>query len=462
MDSDEAVQIAAAAAAMDDGLGAFRPSTSFSDLTSLLNPSGEPKGNLVPSEDSASKVVKKRAAPTSAAPPAAKRKATAPKTVRRVSATASKKVPATGTPVPKAKPVVTSRPEDSKKAKANTPDPLDNLQEVRVATAPSLNPKGLFKPDASKSSTTATNACSSKYDKGENISRAESESDFHAIAQVAVTNLIMNASSTKNSEPSTLPASFTTGGEKVDISTDHVKALTGNNWVTACSNVSTAPSDSSVNAADGKGNNRARRQNLTPDERARQNRDRNREHARNTRLRKKAYVEELKRTLTELVAQRDASELEKRQTAQRELEQREVRFRVLEEFLKLRGRNEANFARWAAILEDKFTFTVPVVNGQTISESLLSGVSEVMADSNSFWSLLQSLGNAKDPGISFQFVCDRKNFFMDDCNGFLEWTASTVGAVAAVRFISYLLYLRSIDFADLIFIFTRVLTASSH
>jgi hypothetical protein len=40
-------------------------------------------------------------------------------------------------------------------------------------------------------------------------------------------------------------------------------------------------------------NNRARRQYLTPDERARQNRDRNREHARNTRLHKKAYVEEL-------------------------------------------------------------------------------------------------------------------------------------------------------------------------
>ena len=40
-------------------------------------------------------------------------------------------------------------------------------------------------------------------------------------------------------------------------------------------------------------------------------------------------MEELKRALTELVSQRDAVEFEKRQAVQRELEQREVRFRVL-------------------------------------------------------------------------------------------------------------------------------------
>ena len=103
----------------------------------------------------------------------------------------------------------------------------------------------------------------------------------------------------------------------------------------------------------------ARRATLSQEERAKQNRDRNREHARNTRLRKKAYVEELKRTLTELVSQRDAAEVERRHEAQRNREQREVRFRVMEEFLKLRGRNEPNAVRWVAILEDGFTFALP-------------------------------------------------------------------------------------------------------
>merc|ERR1711957_200050 len=109
--------------------------------------------------------------------------------------------------------------------------------------------------------------------------------------------------------------------------------------------------------------NKKRRESLTPDERARQNRDRNREHARNTRLRKKAYVEELKRTLTELVAQRDTIDLEKRHEKQRDMEVREVRYRVMEEFLKLRARGaEQNLlARWIAILEDGFTLTLPKV-----------------------------------------------------------------------------------------------------
>lgn len=154
---------------------------------------------------------------------------------------------------------------------------------------------------------------------------------------------------------------------RVDTSTEHVKALTGSNWVAVCGGGHIIGDSSSQNNNDKL--NRARRSNLTPDERARQNRDRNREHARNTRLRKKAYVEELKATLSALVTQRDAAELEKRHASQRELEQREVRFRVLEEFLKLRGRNEANAARWAAILEDKFTLTMPVVSFRSMVHS---------------------------------------------------------------------------------------------
>jgi hypothetical protein len=190
-----------------------------------------------------------------------------------------------------------------------------------------------------------------------------------------------------------------------------------------------------------------RRQNLTAEERARQNRNRNREHARNTRLRKKAYVEELKRTLTEMVAQRDGAELERRNTAQRELEQREVRFRVIEEFLNLRGRNEANVARWAAILESHFTFTLPVsrflrntfvhdeprhgAKGDKM-EQVLEGVSETMADSTSFSAFLQSLAcDGQAPRhVTFEYTCDRKNFFMDSCNAVLYWTASSCGGVS--------------------------------
>jgi hypothetical protein len=235
--------------------------------------------------------------------------------------------------------------------------------------------------------------------------------------------------------------------DKIDTSTAHVNALTSQNWVNACNPVP-APVDSSGSACDKAARN-ARRATLSQEERAKQNRDRNREHARNTRLRKKAYVEELKRTLTEIVAQRDAADLEKRHSAQREREQREVRFRVMEEFFKLRGRNELNAARWVAILEDGFSFTLPNTNYRQMVdndksqsqvsaptsssdlEQVLRGASAVMEDSQYLSSFLQSTAGGASPQHQVQLVyrCDRKRFFMDGNITFMDFAASTVGAV---------------------------------
>jgi hypothetical protein len=278
-------------------------------------------------------------------------------------------------------------------------------------------------------------------------SSVATEADFTSIAQAAVSSLILNAGVNPNCE-GLLRLDLSKKG--VDLSTAHIKALTSTNWVTACSG-----SDADLDlSADAKAN-RARRQNLHPDERARQNRDRNREHARNTRLRKKAYVEELKRTLTELVSQRDSAEAEKKVSAQRELEQREVRFRVMEEFLKLRGRNELNVARWIAILEEGFSLSLPFTTFREMSESksnsaratsnaveqMLRGTAEVMEDARSMSTFLQTLGNDNNTGtsmtpVTLMYHCDRKNFFMDDCAGFLVWSATSIGAVVNVRFVA--------------------------
>lgn len=291
------------------------------------------------------------------------------------------------------------------------------------------------------------------------------EADFKGVAQAAVNNLILNAGGGDKGTGAETMTPLST--EKVDTSSEHIKALTGSNWVSVCGggdvgsdsggseakNVPAVPATAQQSADQ---QNKARRQNLTPDERARQNRNRNREHARNTRLRKKAYVEELKRTLTALVNQRDSAETEKRHSAQRELEQREVRFRVLEEFLKLRGRNEANPARWAAIFEENMTLTLPVTDfrgmvhspasgevGNSIQEQVVTGVPEIMQDSAHCAAFLQGLGLGQGGGtaVTLQYYCDRKNFFMDSCTAMLEFTASTAGAMEQVRCPLHFMYL---------------------
>ena len=422
-ESEESIQIAAAAAAIDDGLGAFRPSTSFSDLTTLLNPSAaEATPETAPATTAeVPKPTKKRAVSSNSlasqtAAPAPKRKATGekantPKAVARRVSTSSKKSNASQSKTAAAasstsKSFVKYVPAE-KTDSATPPDPLSAGAKAAAVASGTKEPtakttKKSAVPKATSDTPTPAVVSSSAAKTAPSISPVSSEADFKSIAQVAVSNLIMTAASSKK-ESAAQPAA--------------------------------------------KENNRARRQNLTPDERARQNRDRNREHARNTRLRKKAYVEELKRTLTELVSQRDAAEFEKRQSAQRELEQREVRFRVTEEFLKLRGRNETNFARWAAILEDGFSLTIPLTDyRKTVKtatkskfDQVLQGVSDVMSDSAMFSEYLQSLGSASGKGaVTFQYNCERSNFFMDGCNAVLEWTATSVGAVTKVStFIKY-------------------------
>lgn len=307
------------------------------------------------------------------------------------------------------------------------------------------------------------------------LSNPPTEADFKSVAQAAVNNLIMNvgngskpiilkASDNKPKQESssvlTPPSSSslssssssisTTMVKRVDTSTEHVKALTGSNWVAVCGGgissinnaVSVIGGDNNKNgtnnlSSNDKNCNRARRSNLTPDERARQNRDRNREHARNTRLRKKAYVEELKATLSALVAQRDATDVERRHASQRELEQREVRFRVLEEFLKLRGRNEPNPARWSAILEDKFHLTLPITDFRDMvhrnredynksHEQVVTGVPDLMEDSSLCSVFLQKLlGKGATEIVTLSYNCDRNDFFMDNCKATLDWTATT-------------------------------------
>ena len=76
---------------------------------------------------------------------------------------------------------------------------------------------------------------------------------------------------------------------------------------------------------------------------------------------KKAYVDELKRSLNEMVEQRDAAQALEEQKAKIMEQNRDVRFQVMQDFLNLRGNNERNPSRWAAILvTEEFNLKLPV------------------------------------------------------------------------------------------------------
>ena len=298
-------------------------------------------------------------------------------------------------------------------------------------------------------------------------------------------------------------ASFFCNG--VDTSTDHVRALAGANGAAVClhaietalkkSNRGISSRASTISAVSDITSGSQEGEALSTDEKAKQSRDRNKvskglvhvacmpfhdefggtntrpiflifrtkQHARNTRVRKKAYVEELKRTLNEIVLQRDEAEYKRSQKEQSIAEQRDVRYRVLDEFLRLRGRNDADPSRWALILESDFALQLPRTDipGVTCSsghfdgadgsvgdlmhsyplgtkKKQLVGVHQVMEDSKMVTRLLQSLGNGSANSsyvtspLSVVYESDRSSFMMDGPNVVMSWSATSSGAVNKV------------------------------
>lgn len=326
--------------------------------------------------------------------------------------------------------------------------PVTPTKEESVDTKKTKSTKSTKKRPAEEPAPGAPSKkkASSGKKKGDSSGNDEVDEDAIAEARAAVQSLIQNAlASPADQDAKKEDASKSTSDsqldEKADTSSSRIKLLTGKNWAAAFSSVvedSSAPvppaSPTSMSA------DAARRNELSAEERARLNRERNRQHARNTRLRKKAYVDELTRTLREMVNERDEAETKKEKEAQRELEVREVRYRVVEDFLNLRGRNETNEARWATILEDDFSFTLPMTGFRKMVKSdsqafgleqTLHGVKNVVADSAMFSHFLQTLNPAvPSVPVTFKYSTDREKFIMDGSLVVLDWTATSVGAVS--------------------------------
>lgn len=236
-----------AAVGMDDGLGAFRPSTSFSDLTNLLNQTAEegaqpvtPTPVEVVESCNIQTSTKKRTvsastiATTTEAPPAKRKAPAAPKTqARRVSGVAKK---VTGENEASIGPVL---PGQLPMEPADTPNPLSMVIPYKASGASPVPTTDTSAPLLSVASHPGASSTDS-------VSSADSmtDEDFKAMAQAAVTNLISGA--TKES------VAFD-DSEKINTSTEHINALTGNNWVSACGGNSVTEAPMTVQSSDAKG-----------------------------------------------------------------------------------------------------------------------------------------------------------------------------------------------------------------
>jgi PAS domain S-box-containing protein len=180
---------------------------------------------------------------------------------------------------------------------------------------------------------------------------------------------------------------------------------------------------------------------LTPAEKAKANRDRNREHARNTRLRKKAYLEQLKMTVDELCQERDTLVSERAGASSILLEMHNTRTEVLMSFFALRSGYEKKRELWASILDEScFVCVMPVTPYRSFPASEVQvskcqrtvlGIDAMMADTASLHVLLNNLVDRSRYSTSltqFRYTLVTEDAVVAGNQMMARWVMSTINA----------------------------------
>mmetsp|Transcript_27455 Transcript_27455/g.46070 ORF Transcript_27455/g.46070 Transcript_27455/m.46070 type:complete len:479 (-) Transcript_27455:362-1798(-) len=148
-----------------------------------------------------------------------------------------------------------------------------------------------------------------------------------------------------------------------------------------------------------KGNKK--RKNMDATERAQQSRDRNREHAKNTRLRKKAYVAKLKELVDHMQKVKDAEESERVHLGEKIYETQVIRKNAVKLFMSYRASNIKDRAMWSQILDESVTLVLPITPYRSFhkgeikySSRVLHGIDAVIVDTASLNLMAECIGQS--------------------------------------------------------------------
>jgi len=119
---------------------------------------------------------------------------------------------------------------------------------------------------------------------------------------------------------------------------------------------------------------------LSTEDKKKQNRERNREHAKSTRLRKKAYVNKLKELVEGLHAERSEEGRKRRAAVQHLADAQRVRRAVIKDFLQCHSRYESDPRKWSTILEDSFILWQPVTPYRSFRKSEIENTKDRVSE----------------------------------------------------------------------------------
>mmetsp|Transcript_51645 Transcript_51645/g.117599 ORF Transcript_51645/g.117599 Transcript_51645/m.117599 type:complete len:297 (-) Transcript_51645:1373-2263(-) len=134
-----------------------------------------------------------------------------------------------------------------------------------------------------------------------------------------------------------------------------------------------------------------RSQEMTLEDKEKVTRDRNREHARNTRLRKKAYEAKLSQMVMDLTAQREQQEREAAHAAAVKRERDFLRTAAVRSMFAWRCAGECDLDRWRTVLDEDFVCTLPITPFRTFKQSEISGATRSVRGLNALVADVKSL-----------------------------------------------------------------------
>ncbi|KAG7352050.1 hypothetical protein IV203_008098 [Nitzschia inconspicua] len=135
------------------------------------------------------------------------------------------------------------------------------------------------------------------------------------------------------------------------------------------------------------------------DFKAKHSRERNREHARSTRLRKKAYIQKLKDMAHGLRTVQTEEIRQRRISMQKVLEGQKIRRTVVQKILQYYATYEQDLAKWNVLLEDSFWLKQPVTPFRSFRRSeverdcrIVRSTEALLCDAASFAVMLERVG----------------------------------------------------------------------
>ena len=129
-------------------------------------------------------------------------------------------------------------------------------------------------------------------------------------------------------------------------------------------------------------------------------RERNREHARSTRMRKKAYIQKLKELVEGMNDTKTEEKIQRRVAIQTFARQQQERKSTIRQFLKFHSTNVQDPNLWATVIEQDFCFQQPITPYRSFRRSeidkdcrISTGINGMIADAASMAVMIESIGS---------------------------------------------------------------------